>query len=44
MEDKVKWLEKKLEEKTLEFKKIEDQQKELENKLKELHKNSNDSK
>jgi chaperonin cofactor prefoldin len=44
MEDKEKWLEKKLEEKTLEFKKIEDQQKELENKLKELQKKSNDSK
>ena len=44
MEDKEKWLEKKLEEKTLEFKKIEDQQKELENKFKELQKKSNDSK
>ncbi len=44
MEDKEKWLEKKLEEKTLEFKKIADQQKELENKLKELQKKSNDSK
>jgi hypothetical protein len=44
MEDKEKWLEKKLEEKTLEFKKIEDQQKELENKFKELQKKSNDPK
>ena len=44
IEDKEKWLEKKLEEKTLEFKKIADQQKELENKLKELQKKSNDSK
>lgn len=44
MEDKEKWLEKKLEEKTLEFKKIEEQQKELEDKLKELQKKSNDSK
>jgi hypothetical protein len=44
IEDKEKWLEKKIEEKSLEFKKIEDQQKELENKLKELQKKSNDSK
>ena len=44
MEDKEKWLEKKIEEKTLEFKKIADQQKEIENKLQELQKKSNDSK
>ncbi len=44
LEDKEKWLEKKIEEKTLEFKKIADQQKELENKLKELQKKSNDPK
>jgi hypothetical protein len=44
MEDKEKELEKKIENKILEFKKIADQQKELENKLKELQKKSNDSK
>jgi len=44
MEDKEKELEKKIENKILEFKKLEDKGKELENKLKELQEKSNDSK